>query len=594
MARLSERFHVGKKLGSGGAGHVYPARDRSSGEVIAVKMIRNVDHDDPNFVERFKREGAIHQDLRGRHILKVHEHGAWDEGLAILMELAGGPSLAGAIDAVKERGERPFDRLFPLLDQAMSGVAEVHAVDVIHRDLKPENILTTIERGHLVAKVADFGLARNVDNSMTRTNTAMGTPCYASPEQFRDASRVDHRTDIYSFRVMLYQLLTGVRPYDGDSFLSVGNACVNGQWRLPRELDTSLPPAADDLIQTAMALHVDDRFASMQALQAAARGLAADLGVDLAARVPADIAPGPPVEFGEDKGPPPPPPKSGGTNSAVVAAAGGGVALLGMLAVCGLIAVGIGGAWYMGFFDGDEPVVVDVDEPVAEPPVMEKPVVDEPVKEPVDDPVVETPQAKPSLPTVNPVKETKAVVAPKDEVITEIPEEVVLARLSLIASPGTVDAGGSARVTLNAVGSDGAPYAISTWRTEVSGGTLSKLSESNPGEYVGTLTAGGSTPATVTAYAEGKDTRVSVNVRPKVVDAPPVQNVTLKFTCIGCSSDMEVTDSQGNVQWVSASGQSATVAAGALTIKYGGISNTVYVTTANTKVKCTQAGCKPQ
>jgi hypothetical protein len=265
-----------------------------------------------------------------------------------------------------------------------------------------------------------------------------------------------------------------------------------------------------------------------------------------------------------------------------------------MLAVCGLIAVGIGGAWYMGFFDGDEPVVVDVDEPVAEPPVMEKPVVDEPVKEPVDDPVVETPQAKPSLPTVKPVKETKAVVAPKDEVITEIPEEVVLARLSLIASPGTVDAGGSARVTLNAVGSDGAPYAISTWRTEVSGGTLSKLSESNPGEYVGTLTAGGSTPATVTAYAEGKDTRVSVNVRPKVVDAPPVQNVTLKFTCIGCSSDMEVTDSQGNVQWVSASGQSATVAAGALTIKYGGISNTVYVTTANTKVKCTQAGCKPQ
>ena len=593
MARLAERFHVGKKLGSGGAGHVYPARERSSGQVIAVKMIRNVDHDDPNFVERFKREGAIHQDLRGRHILEVHEHGAWDEGLAILMELAAGPSLAGAIDAVKENGERPFDRLFPLLDQAMSGVAEVHAVDVIHRDLKPENILTTIERGHLVAKVADFGLARNVDNSMTRTNTAMGTPCYASPEQFRDASRVDHRTDIYSFGVMLYQLLTGVRPYDGDSFLSVGNACVNGQWRLPRELDTSLPPAADELIQTAMALHVDDRFASMQALQAAARGLAAELGVDLAARVPADIAPGPPVEFGEDKGPPPLPPKSSGTNSAVVAAAGGGVALLGILAVCALAAVGVAGAWYTGFFDADDPAVV---EPAKEEPVDR---IEDPVEDPVDDPtepgdeiVVDVPaDVKPLPPPVKPIQGPTVIVTPPVE---EVPAVVALERLSLIASPGTVDAGGTATVTLTAVGSDDSPFTVSSVRTEVSGGTVTTLRETNPGQYIGTLTAGAGSSATVTAHADGKSATVKVKVRPKVVEAPPVQSVKLKFTCIGCSSDMELTDSQGNVQWASASGEYATVAAGALTIKYGGIANTVQITTAHTKVKCTQAGCRPQ
>ncbi len=142
MARLAERFHVGKRLGSGGAGHVYPAMDRSSGEVLAIKMIRNVDHDDPNFVQRFEREGRIHQGLRGRYILHVFEHGAWDEGLAIVMELADGPSLSAAIEAVKAQGKRPFSVLFPLLDQAMSGIAEVHAVDVIHRDLKPENILT--------------------------------------------------------------------------------------------------------------------------------------------------------------------------------------------------------------------------------------------------------------------------------------------------------------------------------------------------------------------------------------------------------------------------------------------------------------------
>ena len=582
---------------------MYPARERASGRVVAVKMIRNVDHDDPNFVERFKREGAIHQGLRGRHILEVMEHGAWDEGLAIVMELADGPSLASAIEAVKARGERPFEVLFPLLDQAMSGVAEVHAVDVIHRDLKPENILTSVERGVLVAKVADFGLARNVDNSMTRTNTAMGTPCYASPEQFRDASRVDHRTDIYSFGVMLYQLMTGERPYDGDSFFGVGNACVNGQWELPRKRDPSLPLAADDLIKTAMALDAADRFASVQALQAAARGLAAELGVDLAAKVPADIAEGPPVEFDEDKGPPAPTPRP----ARAAGLLGMGVVALGALGL-GTLALAGGAAWYAGLFDrddggdGKDPVVVDVDGETdgasssGKSPKADGPKADDPgkVAEPVT--VEKTPaKTKPPVQSPNPAKTVGKKVDPGATApdVEAVPDPV-LSALSLIAQPGTVDAGGTATVTLTAVADDGAPYSLGSpsaigARTQVSGGSLSAWNDRGNGQHTATLSVGTGDSARVAVSSDGQSAEVSVRIRPK---QPEVEYVSLRLTCIGCASDMTVTDRTGAAVRASASGQTVQVAAGNLTIEYGGQAYTVAVTTSNTKVKCSQTGCR--
>ena len=591
MARLSARFHVGSRLGSGGAGHVYPARERATGRVLAVKMIRNVDHDDPNFVERFKREGAIHQGLRGRHILEVMEHGAWDEGLAIVMELAQGPSLAGAIDAVKARGERPFEVLFPLLDQAMSGVAEVHAVDVIHRDLKPENILTTVERGVLVAKVADFGLARNVDNSMTRTNTAMGTPCYASPEQFRDASRVDHRTDIYSFGVMLYQLMTGERPYDGDSFFGVGNACVKGEWELPRKRDPSLPPAADDLIRTAMALDASDRFASVQALQAAARGLAAELGVDLAAKVPADIAEGPPVHFDEDKGPPAAPSRP--VRSAGLL--GMGVLALGALGL-GTLVLAAGGAWYAGLFDRDDgkaPVVVEgeteggEDAPGGADPKEADPGPDKPVTVEAVPDKVKPDKVKPAV--QSPVKKGNKKVSTAKPATIELEPDPVLATLRLIAQPGTVDAGGTSTITLTALADDGSAYSLGSPTTDVTGGSLSAWRDQGAGQYGATLSVGDGESSRVVVSSEGQSAEVSVRIRPK---QPAFEYVSLRFSCIGCASDMTVTDPSGKVTFASASGQVVQVAAGNLTIEYGGQAYTVAVATSNTKVKCSQTGCR--
>ena len=227
--------------------------------------------DDPETEEelaRFRREAQAAGRLTHPNIVGVFDYGETGDLAYIVMEYVDGPSLKSLLD--KQERFAIADTMRIMAD-LLAGLQFSHERGVVHRDIKPANVMLTSDGQ---AKIADFGIARIESSSMTQAGTVLGTPAYMSPEQFM-GQVVDARTDIYSSGVLLYQLLTGERPFEG-GMSAIMHKALNTDPPLPSQITVTCPAAFDAVVRKAMAKRPEDRFQSasefLEALQAAAAG----------------------------------------------------------------------------------------------------------------------------------------------------------------------------------------------------------------------------------------------------------------------------------------------------------------------------------
>jgi eukaryotic-like serine/threonine-protein kinase len=251
------KYELRRILGKGAMGTVYEGFDPIIARQVAIKTVRLPDPDDVEAQEelaRFRREAQAAGRLSHPNIVGVFDYGETPELAYIVMEFVDGTSLKDVVDK-KERFE--LAEIVRIMDSLMAGLQFSHDRGVVHRDIKPANIMLT-KSGEV--KIADFGIARIESSSMTQAGTMLGTPSYMSPEQFMGQT-VDSRTDLYSSGVMLYQLLTGEKPFEG-GLTAIMHKVLNTEPPPPSALSVTVPHAFDNVVQRAMAKRPADRFAT--------------------------------------------------------------------------------------------------------------------------------------------------------------------------------------------------------------------------------------------------------------------------------------------------------------------------------------------
>ncbi len=259
---LGERYRIIDTLGEGGMANVYLAEDIILQRKVAVKILRLDLQNEPQTQARFQREALATSELSHPNIVSVLDVGT-DHGLPyMVMEYVDGPDLK---DYIRENSPLDLREVIQIMDQILSAVALAHKHNVIHRDLKPQNILMD-KRGNI--KIADFGIAVALNQrSITQTNSVMGSVHYMSPEQTR-GGLVTKQSDIYSLGIILYELITGTVPFNGDTPVSI--ALKHAQEPIPsiRKKDRSVPQALENVVLKATAKDPRDRYPSAQAMKA--------------------------------------------------------------------------------------------------------------------------------------------------------------------------------------------------------------------------------------------------------------------------------------------------------------------------------------
>ena len=269
---IADRYELEELVGSGGMSGVYRAHDRLLERSVALKILHEQFTRDEDYVERFRREARAVAQLAHPNIVTVIDRGEQAGRQFIVFEYVDGLNLKELLD---REGPLPVSEAVGLALQVAAGLAFAHEQGLVHRDVKPQNVLLD---GDGRAKVTDFGIARSLQvDGMTITGTVMGTSNYIAPEQAR-GQPVDEQTDIYSLGCVLYELLAGEVPYDGDNFVTVAMRHVNDPLPSIRNVRPDVPPRLDAAIQRAMAKDPSDRFDSMAgfAAELAACGAEAD------------------------------------------------------------------------------------------------------------------------------------------------------------------------------------------------------------------------------------------------------------------------------------------------------------------------------
>src|SRR5271165_3198125 len=253
-------------LGLGGMGKVYKVRNVISDRIEAMKILLPDLNSNQSLADRFLREIRLLATLNHPNIAALRTALTYENQLVMIMEFVEGETLANRI----ARAPISTSEAVNYSEQILSALGYAHKHNITHRDIKPANMMLTPQG---VVKLMDFGIARSgTDGSLTSTGTTLGSLNYMPPEQVRGES-ADARSDIYSFGVSLYELLTGKLPFQGDSQYSLMTAHLNQQPPSPISLRADLPPALNQIILMAMAKEPGDRFQSADAFRAALKSV---------------------------------------------------------------------------------------------------------------------------------------------------------------------------------------------------------------------------------------------------------------------------------------------------------------------------------
>lgn len=268
---IAGKYRVESVLGSGGMGVVVAAHHIQLGRRVALKFLAREALSNKDALNRFLREGQALARITGPNVARVMDVGTLEHGEPyIVMEFLDGADL-GAI--VKQREELPIEESVGYVLQACEAIAEAHANGIVHRDLKPSNLfLTRGADGQALIKVLDFGISKSMPGegrdatTVTSTGAIVGTPLYMSPEQIRDPRRVDTRTDIWSLGVILYELLSGATPFDGET-ASGALAAIVADAHVPiRVLRKEIPDGLDEVVNRCLKKDASARYASIAEL----------------------------------------------------------------------------------------------------------------------------------------------------------------------------------------------------------------------------------------------------------------------------------------------------------------------------------------
>jgi eukaryotic-like serine/threonine-protein kinase len=299
------RYRVSSRLGSGGMADVYLAHDTLLGREVALKLLHHRFSEDQEFVERFRREASSAAGLSHPNVVAVFDRGEWDGTYYIAMEYLPGRSLKAV---VREHGPLSPGDAIDIVVQILLATRFAHRRGIIHRDIKPHNVILD-EEGR--AKVTDFGIARAGASDMTLTGSIMGTAQYLSPEQAQGHA-VSESSDLYAVGVVLYELLTGSVPFEGESAVTVALKQVSMEPTPPSRRNPEVGPALDAVVMRSLAKEPTQRFASadefIAALQQAREGIAPApiTAINGAPPTPHDTAAAllvPPLPDGEDPEP---------------------------------------------------------------------------------------------------------------------------------------------------------------------------------------------------------------------------------------------------------------------------------------------------
>jgi eukaryotic-like serine/threonine-protein kinase len=336
---LPPRYRGAQRIGRGGMGDIYRATDEALGRAVAVKVLGEHYAQDESVRERFAREALAAARLSGRpHVITIFDVGEWEDRPYIVMEYLGGGSLD---DAIRKRGAVEPGQAVEWLEQAGAALDAAHSEGVVHRDVKPANLL--LDRDGNV-HVADFGVASAAGlDSMTKTGTVVGTAGYLSPEQAQGEPATP-ASDLYGLAVLAFELLTGERPFSGDTAAAEASAHVHAPIPSISGVRRELPHELDQVFERALAKDPRARYPSAAEFVADVRHALHD-AAGATAVVPPATPPAPPTVPRERPGPPPRPPAAGARPPWVVPA----------LVLLGLLAVGIAGAILLaGRGDGDQ------------------------------------------------------------------------------------------------------------------------------------------------------------------------------------------------------------------------------------------------
>ena len=256
---LDNRYEILELIGSGGMANVYKAKCHRLNRMVAVKILKNDLAENADFRRRFRDESLAVAQLSHANIVSVYDVSRSGDTEYIVMELVDGITLK---QYMERRGKMDWREALHFITQIMRALSHAHSRGIIHRDIKPQNIMVLRDGS---VKVADFGIACLADSAQTLTQEALGSVHYISPEQAR-GDRPDARSDIYSSGVVLYEMLTGRLPFEGESAVSVAIQHLSSIPLAPREINPDIPEQLELICMKAMAPDLEHRYQSADAM----------------------------------------------------------------------------------------------------------------------------------------------------------------------------------------------------------------------------------------------------------------------------------------------------------------------------------------